>query len=131
MRFAAAAPTRRGRMDQLRHDWAAARVLRAAFPTIQQLRIDLKFAEAGSSAPTPQSHVLYPPARAFFAYPCPYSDCTGQFDLAGAVTEAMSNTTRQAGGALECGGSRGGDHSRRPCQLRVVYEVTASFQQQD
>jgi len=129
MRFAPAAATRRGRMDQLRHDWAAARVLRAAFPTVQQLRIELKFAEPGLSAPTPQSHVLYPPARAFFEYPCPYSDCTGQFDLAGAVTAAMSNATHQAKGMLECGGSRGGDHSRRPCLLRVVYEVTASFQQ--
>ena len=129
MRLAPAAPTRRGRMDQLRHDWAAARVLRAAFPEVQQLRIELKFAEPGSTAPTPQSHVLYPPARAFFEYPCPYSDCSGQFDLAAAVTAAISNETHQAEGALECGGSRGGDHSRRACLLRVVYEVTASFRQ--
>jgi len=129
MRFAPATPTRRGRMDQLRHDWAAARVMRAAFPTVQHLRIELRFAEPGSSAPTPQSHLLYPPARAFFAYPCPYSDCNGQFNLAGAVTAAISNATHQAGGAFECGGSRGGDHSKRPCLLRVAYEVTASFQQ--
>ena len=129
MKFASAAATRRGRMDQLRHDWASARVLRAAFPAVQQLRIELKFAEPELSAPTPQSHVLYPPARAFFAYPCPYADCNGQFDLAGAVTAAVSNPTHQAGGLLECGGSRGGDHSKRSCVLRVVYEVTASFQQ--
>ena len=116
-------------MDQLRHDWATAQILRAAFPTVQQVRIELKFAEPGSSAPTPQSHVLYPPARAFFAYPCPYADCNGQFDLAGAATAAMSNPTHQAGGELECGGSRGGDHSKRSCRLRVVYEVTASLQQ--
>ncbi len=116
-------------MDQLRHDWAAARVLRSAFPTVQQLRIELRFAVPDSSAPTPQSHLLFPPARAFFAYPCPYSDCNGQFDLAGAVTAAMSNATHRAGGALECGGARGGDHSKRPCLLRVVYEVTASVQQ--
>jgi len=129
MRLAPAAGTRRGRMDQLRHDWAAARVLRAAFPTVRQLRIELKFAEPGSSAPTPQSHVLFPPARAFFAYPCPYADCNGQFDLADAVTAATSNAKHQAGGVLECGGSRGGDHSKRSCLLRVLYEVTASFQQ--
>jgi len=129
MRFVPAAPTRRGRMDQLRHDWAAARALRTAFPTVQQLRIELKFAEPGSSAPAPQSHVLYPPARAFFEYPCPYSDCNGQFNLTAAVTAAMSNETHQAGGALACGGSRGGDQSKRPCVLRVAYEVTASLQQ--
>jgi hypothetical protein len=113
-------------MDQLRQDWAAARVLRAAFPTVLQLRIELKFTEPGLSAPASQSHVLYPPARAFFAYPCPYSDCDGQFDLAGAVTTATSNASCQVAGALECGGLRGGDHSKRPCLLRVVYEVTAS-----
>ena len=129
MRFAPAAATRRGLMDQLRHDWAAAHVLRTAFPTVQQLRIELRFAEPASNAPTPQSHVLYPPARAFFAYPCPYADCNGQFDLASAVIAAMSDATQQAGGVLECSGSRGGDHSRRPCLLRVVYEITASFQQ--
>jgi len=129
MKFASAAATRRGRMDQLRHDWASARVLRAAFPAVQQLRIELKFAEPELSAPTPQSHVLYPPARAFFDYPCPYADCDGHFDLAGVVDAAISNATHRAKGVLECGGLRGGDLSRRPCLLRVVYEVTASFQQ--
>ena len=130
MRLAPTTATRRGRADQLRHDWAAARVLRAVFPTVEQLRIELTFAEPGLSTPTPQSYLLYPPARAFFEYPCPYSDCTGQFNLTGAVTAAMSNSAHQAEGVLECGGSRGGEQSRRPCLLRVIYEVTASFRQE-
>ena len=73
-------------MDQLRRDRATAQVLRTAFPTLQQLRIELRFRGPLASVPTPQLHVLYPPARAFFEYRCPYSDCDGQFDLGGAVS---------------------------------------------
>jgi hypothetical protein len=104
-------------------------VLRAAFPAVEQLRIELKFVEPELSPPTPQSYLLYPPARAFFEYPCPYSDCTGQFDLADAVTAAMANPTHKTEGMLECDGARGGQQASRPCLLRVVYEITASFEQ--
>jgi hypothetical protein len=129
MRFAPSAATRQERMDQLRRDRATASVLRAAFPAVQQLRIDLKFEGPGSSVPTPQSHLLYPPARAFFEYPCPYSDCDGQFDLAGAVKAALTHAAHRAEGVLACQGSRGHERtSRRPCLLQLVYEVTATCQ---
>jgi hypothetical protein len=129
MRFAPSAATRQERMDQLRRDRATASVLRAAFPAVQQLRIELKFEGPGSSVPTPQSHVLYPPARAFFEYPCPYSDCDGQFDLAGAVKAALTHAAHRAEGVLACQGSRGHERtSRRPCLLQLVYEVTATCQ---
>jgi hypothetical protein len=131
MKFAPSRATRQGRMDQLRRDRAAARVLGTVFPTIQHLRIELSFRGSTSSAPTPQSHVLYPPARAFFEYRCPYSDCDGQFELSGAVEAALANATHQAQGVLECRGSRGRDpSSRRPCLLQLTYEVTASYRQQ-
>ena len=127
MRFAPSAATRQERMDQLRRDRATASVLRAAFPAVQQLRIELKFQGPGSGVPTPQSHLLYPPARAFFEYPCPYSDCDGQFDLANAVTAALADAAHRVEGVLACHGSRGHEPtSRRPCQLQLVYEVTAT-----
>jgi len=117
-------------MEQSRRDRAVAPVLRARFPTLEQLRIELKFEAATPSAPPPQSHVLYPPAHAFFKYPCPSWDCDGQFDLSQAVAAAMTHTTHRAEGAFECGGSRIGDRgSRRPCLLRLTYEVTATLQQ--
>ena len=129
MRLAPAAATRQERMDQLRRDRATASALRAAFPAVQQLRIELKFEGPGSSVPTPQSHVLYPPARAFFEYPCPYSDCDGQFDLAGAVKAALADATHRVEGVLACHGSRGHERAiRRPCQLQLVYEVSATCQ---
>lgn len=119
-------------MDQLRRDRATAQVLRAAFPTIQQLRIELKFEGSSPSAPTPQLHLLYPSARAFFEYPCPYSDCDGQFDLGGAVRVSLADATHCAEGVLECRGSRRRDHaSRQPCGLQLVYRVTAICEQEN
>jgi hypothetical protein len=105
-------------------------MLRAAFPAVQQLRIELKFEGPSSSAPAPQSHVLYPAAAAFFDYPCPYWDCDGQFDLSAAVKAACAHATHRAEGVLECRGSRGGDRtSGRPCLLQLVYGVTVTLKQ--
>jgi len=132
MKFAPSAATRLGRLDQLRRDRAAAQVLRTAFPTLHHLRIEMKFQGTDSSAPTPQSHVLYPPARAFFEYRCPYSNCDGQFDLGAAVGAALTDAQHRSQGVLECRGWRGHDHSsRRPCLLQLIYEVTATYQQRN
>lgn len=131
MKFAPSRATRQGRMDQLRRDRATAQVLRTAFPALQHLRIELRFQGPVSGVPTPQSHLLYPPARAFFEYQCPYSDCDGQFDLGDAVKAALADVTHRAHGVLECRGSRGRDPgSRRPCSLQVLYEVTATYRAQ-
>ena len=129
MKLAPSPATRQERMDQFRRDRATAPILRATFPTVEELRVELKFEASNSSAPTPQSHVLYPPARAYFEYPCPYWDCDGHFDLGSAVRAALADGTHRAEGVLECQGSRIGDHaSRRACLLRLFYEVTATFQ---
>jgi hypothetical protein len=120
--------TRQGRMDQMRRDRAIAQVMRAVYPSIHQLRIELKFEGASANTPASQSHVLFPPARAFFGYPCPYSDCDGQFDLGEAVKAALANDEHLSLGVLECSGSRPRDYaSRQPCQLHIRYEVTATY----
>jgi len=130
MRFASSAATRQGRMEQLRRDRATAQVLRAAFPAVQYLRIELKFGKPSFNEPAPQAHMLYPPAPAFFEYACPNWDCDGQFDLSGAVKAAVADATHRVEGVLECCGFRGGDHtSGRPCLLQLAYRVTATFQQ--
>src|SRR6266436_4256910 len=115
-------------MERLRRDRAAAQALRVAFPAVQHLRLELKFESTTSSTPTLQSHVLHPPARAFFEFPCPYSDCDGQFDLTGAVSAALADPVTQAEGMLECAGLRARDHaSKQPCQLHLVYSITATY----
>jgi hypothetical protein len=131
MKFALSVPKRKEQTEQLRRDRATAPLLRTAFPSLQHLRIELRFQDSGSSVPTSQTHMLYPPARAFFEYQCPYSDCDGQFSLDGAVKAALADSRHRAEGVLECHGSRGQDiASRRACQLQLTYEVTATYQQQ-
>ena len=131
MKFALSVPRRKEQWEQLRRDRATAPVLRTAFPTLEHLRIALRFQGSGSSVPAPQTHMLYPPARAFFEYQCPYSDCDGQFTLDGVVRAALADATHRAEGMLECHGLRGQDPaSRRACLLQLTYEVTATYQQQ-
>ncbi len=100
--------------------------MRAAFPQVEQLRIELSFEDRGSTSPTAQLHTLYPPARAFFTYPCPHADCDGEFVLEGAVRAALCDSTLSAHGSLPCGGVRPSDKgSKRPCELRLAYTITA------
>jgi hypothetical protein len=124
-----AAAARQDRADRLRRDRAAALELRAAFPALQQLRLELKFESTTANTPAAQSHILHPPARAFFTYPCPYADCDGQFDLTEAVSATLAEPSHQTEGMLECSGARARDHaSKQPCLLRLVYTVIATCQ---
>jgi hypothetical protein len=121
------AAARQERADRLRRDRAAALALRTAFPAVQQLHLELKFQGTSENTPAAQSHILHPPARAYFTYPCPYADCNGQFDLAEAVRAAMVGPPYRAEGVLECSGVRARDHSsKQPCLLRLVYTVAAT-----
>ena len=134
MKFAntSQAGTRQGRMDQLRRDRSAAQALRAVFPAVHQLRIELKFDGPFSNTPTSQSHVLYPAARAHFGYPCPYFDCDGHFDLSDAVKAALADEANVSSGSLECNGSRVRDQAlKQPCLLQIAYEVTATYHEKD
>lgn len=114
------------RAERLRRSRAAALALRAAFPSVKQLRIDFSFEEASAHAPASQSHLLYPPARAFFVFPCPHADCDGQFDLTAVVGQTVVDHTQASRGTIVCCGSRALDHGpKQPCRLHLLYSVTA------
>src|SRR6185437_14292108 len=101
----------------------AALSLRASYPAVQQVRLELQF-EGLSNVPAAQSHVLHPPAQAFFDFPCPYADCDGHFDLTAAVNVALADPAHRAAGVLECPGLRPRDWaSKQPCQLHLIYKV--------
>jgi hypothetical protein len=118
---------RQQRAEQLRRDRAASQSLRVAFPAVQQLRLELKFVGTTANAPGSQSHVLHPPARAFFTFPCPYANCDGQYDLTDAVNAALDHPSHRAEGMLECRGLRAQKYdSKQPCQLHLFYTVTAT-----
>lgn len=123
---------REGRLDQLRRDRAGSQVMRAAFPDVQKLRLVLTFGGSHPNMPTPQLHELYPSARAFFTYPCPYAGCDGHFNLTAAVTAAIEGSSHVSEGLIECGGSRPRDHaSRQDCLLQLRYEVRALCEDKD
>ena len=96
------------------------------FPVVEQLRFELTFEGGGAATPLAQSHILHPPARAYFSFPCPYADCDGRFELAAAVSAALAAPSRRVEGMLECAGSRVSDFRSKPrCQLRLRFALTA------
>lgn len=135
MRLSSSSPAalRQERAERARRDRAAALALRDAFPAVQQLHLDLKFEEAAAaSIPAAQSHVLHPPARAFFAFPCPHADCDGQFDLTTAVDAELKDHATEAEGVLKCSGQRLDRRaSRVPCELYLHYTLSVAYQPGD
>jgi hypothetical protein len=118
---------RQQRAEQLRRDRAASLSLRVAFPAVQELRLELTFLGGTTNAPGSQSHVLHPPARAFFTFPCPYANCDGQYDLTDAVNAALGAPAHRSDGVLECSGLRARKYdSKQPCLLNLVYAVIAT-----
>lgn len=84
--------------------------------------------EAGGSwrTPVPQSHILHPPARAYFSFPCPYCDCDGRFELAAAVQAAVEDPSHRVEGMVECAGLRASDYDPKSvCHLRLRFALTA------
>jgi len=120
------AATRQARYSQLHRDREAAPKLRTMFPVVEQLRFELTFEGGGAATPVPQSHVLHPPARAYFSFPCPYADCDGRFELSAAVSAAVEDPSHLIEGVLECAGSRVSDFRSKPqCRLRLHFRLTA------
>jgi hypothetical protein len=128
LRSSSLAALRQEYLDRLRRDRAAAPQLRVAYPRVQRLRLELNFEGAMTNIPAPQSHMLHPPARAFFEFPCPYADCDGQFDLTSVVNLLMADQLSKAEGMLKCQGQRPGRQTTRtPCQLHLNYEFTVTY----
>lgn len=110
----------------MRRERAAARALRVVFPALEELRLELKFEDGTSKAPAFQLHIMHPPARAFFRFPCPHADCTGQFDLSSVVDDACAHPARRSEGVLVCSGMRPRTHdSKQLCQLQLLYGIMA------
>jgi hypothetical protein len=108
--------------------------MRSAFPQVEQLRIELSFADRTGRAPSPQMHILFPPARAFFRFACPCSECDGEFDLSLAVSALVNGAAgskrsshRTASDNLMCEGVRLRNQANsRPCPIAVNIRLDAS-----
>jgi hypothetical protein len=118
--------------EQWRRERAAALPMRSAFPAVRLLHIELVFEDPEARPPAAQSHALHPPAPAFFAFPCPYANCAGSFDLSEVVQRMTKTSSSQASGALDCTGERTRDGvSKRACGVHVRYTISTQYQSDD
>src|ERR1700751_1500358 len=101
---------------------APAPALRVSFPDVAELRIELEFMHESGWAPSTQVHILYPPARASFRYPCPFAGCTGWFELEVPVTQLLREAVTKFSADVCCAGVRPRDRSvGKLCGVRLKY----------
>lgn len=127
MKFATSSGNGRTQMrERQRRDRAATAALRQKFPEFSTLRFQLGFHDNGPFPPAPQVSVMHPPANAYFLFPCPYSDCDGEFDLTPAVTAMAKEQGSQCDGKMGCSGHRAVDKkTKSPCALTMEFRVDA------
>jgi hypothetical protein len=119
-------PTARDRADLMRKRRADSATLRDASPGTALVNVHLNFLPLAAPPHAAQSFVLYPAARAFFEYPCPYGDCDGIYDFSADAKRALGYEKKCITGTVECSGVRSRDGGQKqPCGLRVSYSISA------
>ena len=114
------------RAERLRRNRAAAQPLREIFPAASRVTVQLQFRSDANPSHADQSFELYPGARAYFGFPCPYGDCNGIYDLGAAALSSLERSDFRAVGTLECSGTRSRHRQLgQACGLQVSYTVTA------
>jgi len=97
------------------------------YADVAKLQIDLNFAGMSRPPPSPQSHSYYPPARAFFRFACPCSECDGEFDLSASVAslaEMKQPSARTASGRLGCEGMHFRERATAaPCPMVLSWRL--------
>jgi hypothetical protein len=103
--------------------------LKVAFPNVRELRIELAFdAESGWEA-SPQVHILHPPSRSTFRYPCPFAGCSGSFDLEFPVSTLLRTGKSGTSFVSSCSGVRPEDRSTgKSCGVCVRYRVDVVYE---
>jgi hypothetical protein len=115
--------------ERQRRDRSLAPAMRSRYPQFSSLRLECDFSDDAGAPPAPHVMVLHPPAAAFFVFPCPYSDCDGEFDLTAAVAELARDQDSHCEGQMRCAGHRVRDRNgRTPCQLTLEYSVHATLE---
>jgi hypothetical protein len=116
------AAVRNAARERQKRERAAAPVLRTLFPGLATLQLEFEFSDNTEFLPSPQVAVMHPPARAYFRFACPYSDCDGEFDLAGPINLLVNAQQPRERGQLRCTGTR---HGGAQCTLNLEYAISA------
>ena len=106
----------------------AAETLATAYPRAEFVRIHLQFVTNDGPPLSPRTHVLYASAQAYFEFACPHGDCDASIDLNDRAHALLRTGDAEAGGTLNCPGTRTGDGGTRPrCNQRVDYWIAARY----
>jgi hypothetical protein len=110
-------------------DRGRAQPMRAAFPAVGMLRIELNFHDQTARVPSAQQHTLFPAAQAFFRFACPCSECDGEFDLTPAVSTLLAGGSRKArnsSSSIKCQGVRLQGHpNSQPCSIELRFQLAS------
>jgi hypothetical protein len=118
-------PTARDRADQMRKRRADSSTLREVSPETASVNVHLEFLPLSAPPHAAQSFVLYPAARAFFEYPCPYGDCDGVYNFSAEAKRVLGHEKKSVAGTVECSGMRSRDGTQKQvCGLRVSYRIS-------
>ena len=89
------------------------------------MNVQLRFLPATAPLHAAQSFSLFPAARAYFSYPCPYGDCDGIYDFGSEADRTLTREKSCVSGTRTCAGVRSRDGlTKQPCGLRVSYTIT-------
>jgi hypothetical protein len=106
--------------------------LRRAYPDVAQLRIELIFSDQSDHIPSPQRHILYPAAPAFFRFACPCADCDSDFDLMPVVAKLLDGAPGRkraatVSGQMSCNGVRLRDRAgSNACSMQLKFQLVAA-----
>jgi hypothetical protein len=106
--------------------YMAAPVLRAKFPKVGELVIELSFSDPdGKVNPSPHKRRYSPDMQAYFEIECPLRDCqNGGYDLGADISRALSGRGGETSGKASCSGDRKRDGvSDHRCNLEVRYQI--------
>jgi len=114
--------------EQWRRDRAAALPMHTVFPSVASLQFDLRFEDCDGVSPVGQRHILHRAASAFFEFLCPYTNCSGKFDLAPLARVLVHDSSTRTTGSIVCAGHRSRDGvTSPPCAVRLVYVMEAAY----
>jgi hypothetical protein len=105
--------------------------LAETYPKLKSLTVDLAYFDADSLAKCGglRYRVNVQHARSIFSIVCPDGECAGgDFDLSGAVTQAVNGRRKIAEGEIRCQGFRTrAKEDKTPCHNLLRYTMTLGY----
>lgn len=107
---------------------AAAVKLDAVRPGLESVDVELRFEPVDGLAHADQLFSLFPAAKAYFVYPCPFGDCDGLYDLQSRVLTALEGKKSSASDSLKCTGARiRNGVPGSACELQMSFTIQARY----